>query len=74
MGEGYKIYPQLKNLYTYTKTKNKEEHKNGKIGIGNAGKYQSSGNGGYFSLKDDGDSAVVRFLYNQPDGSDIDYF
>lgn len=45
-----------------------------KIGIGNAGKYQSSGNGGYFSLKDDGDSAVVRFLYNQPDGSDIDYF
>lgn len=45
-----------------------------KIGIRNAGKYQSSGNGGYFSLKDDGDSAVVRFLYNQPDGSDIDYF
>lgn len=45
-----------------------------RIGIGNAGKYQSSGNGGYFSLKDDGDSAVVRFLYNQPDGSDIDYF
>lgn len=45
-----------------------------KIGIGNAGKYQGSGNGGYFSLRDDGDSAVVRFLYNQPDGSDIDYF
>lgn len=45
-----------------------------RIGIGNAGKYQGSSNGGYFSLRDDGDNAVVRFLYNQPDGSDIDYF
>ena len=45
-----------------------------KIGLGNAGKYTSNGNGGYFTLVDDGDSAVVRFLYDQPDGSDIDYF
>lgn len=46
-----------------------------RIGIGNVGKYvQSGNNGGYFSLKDDGDSATVRFLYNQPDGSDMDFY
>lgn len=45
-----------------------------RIGITNVGKYQGGNNGGYFTLSDDGDSATVRFLYNQPDGSDIDFF
>lgn len=46
-----------------------------KININKAGQYQQQGGASeFFALKDDGDSARVRFLYACPDGSDIDYF
>ena len=45
-----------------------------KISIKDAGKYASSAAGDYFSLKDDGDIARVRFLYEEEDGSDLDYY
>lgn len=45
-----------------------------KININNSGKYASSGSNDFFSLQDDGDIARVRMLYDQPDGSDLDYF
>lgn len=45
-----------------------------KISIGNSGNYTTSGGGDYFTLKDDGDTAEVRFLYDQADGSDMDYY
>lgn len=45
-----------------------------KINIGNAGKYTSAGGSEYFSLKDDGDIAEVRFLYEDPSGQDMDYY
>ena len=40
-----------------------------KISIKDAGKYASSAAGDYFSLKDDGDIARVRFLYEEEDVS-----
>jgi hypothetical protein len=46
----------------------------GKISIQDTGKYSSGGNNDFFQLADDGDVAVVRFLYDQEDGSDIDYY
>ena len=45
-----------------------------KLNIKNAGKYSSNGTNEYFMLKDDGDTARVRFLYDDPDGADIDFF
>lgn len=45
-----------------------------KINIGNAGKYTSVQTSEYFTLKDDGDIAEVRFLYEDPNGADMDYY
>ena len=45
-----------------------------KLNIKNAGKYTSNGGSEYFTLKDDGDTARVRFLYDDPDANDIDFF
>ena len=45
-----------------------------KLNIKNAGKYTSNGASEYFTLKDDGDTARVRLLYEVPDGADIDFF
>lgn len=45
-----------------------------KISIQNSGKYSSGSTNDFFSLADDGDTARVRFLYEQPDGSDLDYY
>lgn len=39
----------------------------GSFGIGDADKYGGNGGTGYFSLKNDGDSAFVRFLYETPE-------
>ncbi len=44
-----------------------------KISIQNAGKYSQSAND-FFSLENDGDVKKVRFLYQEPDGSDMDYY
>lgn len=44
-----------------------------KISINDAGKFSSTSSE-YFTLKDDGDIAEVRFLYDEPDGSDMDYY
>lgn len=44
-----------------------------RINMKDSGKF-ASGTSDYFSLKDDGDTAKVRFLYNEPDGSDMDYY
>lgn len=46
----------------------------GKINIKDSGKFQQTGGSDFFTLKDDGDTAKVRFLYTELDGSDIDYF
>ena len=45
-----------------------------KISINKSGQYQQNGNSEFFTLKDDGDTARVRFLYSDPNGEDIDYF
>lgn len=45
-----------------------------KISINKTGEYATSGGGEFFTLKDDGDLATVRFLYDEKDGSDMDYF
>lgn len=45
-----------------------------KISLANSGKYSSGGANDFFTLADDGDIARVRFLYEEPDGSDVDYF
>lgn len=45
-----------------------------RINIKNAGKYTNNGGSEYFTLKDDGDTARVRFLYDDPDANDIDFF
>lgn len=45
-----------------------------RINLNQAGNFTQSGGGGFFSLKDDGDSAKVRFLYEEHDGSDVDFF
>lgn len=46
----------------------------GRINISNAGKYGSNNGSEFFTLEDDGDIARVRMLYDQPDGSDLDYY
>lgn len=46
----------------------------GRIGLGSAGKFASGGDALFFTLADDGDSAEVSFLYDNPDGTDIDYY
>lgn len=45
-----------------------------KISLANSGKYSSVATNDFFTLADDGDVARVRFLYEEPDGSDVDYF
>lgn len=45
-----------------------------RININNSGKYTNNGGTTFFSLPDDGDVAKVRFLYDQEDGSDLDYY
>ena len=44
------------------------------MSMNNAGKFASQGNNDFFFLADDGDVASVRMLYDQPDGSDMDYY
>ena len=46
----------------------------GRVSISKSGSYGSASANGFFSLADDKDSAVVTFLYEEEDGSDIDYF
>lgn len=46
----------------------------GRMSISNSGKFASQGNNDFFFLADDGDVASVRMLYDQPDGSDMDYY
>lgn len=47
----------------------------GRISINNAGQYASSSDQpNWFFLDDDGHSALVTFLYEEEDGSDLDYF
>lgn len=45
-----------------------------KISLQDSGKFSTGGQGGFFSLADDGDIAKVRFLYEEEDGSDVDYY
>lgn len=45
-----------------------------RISLADAGKYSQGGANDFFSLQDDGDIARVRFLYQEPDGSDVDYY
>lgn len=45
-----------------------------KINLLDAGKFGTQGANDFFTLADDGDVARVRFLYEEPDGSDIDYY
>lgn len=45
-----------------------------RININNSGKYTNNGGTTFFGLQDDGDVAKVRFLYDQEDGSDLDYY
>lgn len=44
----------------------------GKIKINEAENYKSGSSAGFFNLKDDHDTAVVRFMYNDIDDVDID--
>ena len=46
----------------------------GRVNINKSGSYGSATANGFFSLADDKDSAVVTFLYEEEDGSDMDYF
>lgn len=46
----------------------------GRVSINKSGSYGSATANGFFSLADDKDSAVVTFLYEEEDGSDMDYF
>ena len=45
-----------------------------RVSIANSGKFSSGSNNDFFTLADDGDSAVVTLLYDDPEGADIDYF
>lgn len=45
-----------------------------RVSIKESGKYGTGTANGFFSLADDGDSAVVTFLYEDPNGEDMDYF
>lgn len=45
-----------------------------KISLQNAGKYSTGGSNDFFTLQDDGDVARVRFLYEDPEGEDVDYY
>ena len=44
-----------------------------KINLTDVGKYTQTGSD-FFTLKDDGDTARVRFLYDDPEGGDMDFF
>lgn len=44
-----------------------------KLALSDSGKFSQSGTE-FFLLKDDGDTTVIRFLYEANDGSDIDYY
>lgn len=46
----------------------------GRMSMNNSGKFASQGNNDFFFLANDGDMASVRMLYDQPDGSDMDYY
>ena len=46
----------------------------GRMSMNNSGKFATQGNNDFFFLADDGDVASVRMLYDQPDGSDMDYY
>lgn len=46
----------------------------GRMSMNNTGKFATQGNNDFFFLADDGDVASVRMLYDQPDGSDMDYY
>lgn len=46
----------------------------GRMSMNNSGRFASQGNNDFFFLADDGDVASVRMLYDQPDGSDMDYY
>lgn len=46
----------------------------GRMSMNNSGKFASQSNNDFFFLADDGDVASVRMLYDQPDGSDMDYY
>lgn len=45
----------------------------GRINLSDAGKYTQSGSE-YFVLADDGDTARVRLLYDDPTGADFDFY
>ena len=45
----------------------------GRMSMNNSGKFATQGNNDFFFLADDGDVASVRMMYDQPDGSDMDY-
>ena len=44
-----------------------------KINLTDAGKYTQTGSD-FFILADDGDTARVRFLYDDPQGGDMDFY
>lgn len=44
-----------------------------RLGLNQAGRFNSGGTD-YFSLADDGDKAVVTFLYDDPEGNDVDFY
>ena len=45
-----------------------------RISMNDSGRFGSSQGGEWFTLRDDGDAALVTFLYTDPDGEDVDYF
>lgn len=45
-----------------------------KISLNDAGKFASQSSNDYFTLENDGDTARVRFLYDDPNGEDVDYY
>ena len=45
-----------------------------RISIKDSGKFSNTGANDFFALADDGDVASVRFLYECPEGSDVDYY
>lgn len=45
-----------------------------KINLADSGKFATQSANEFFTLAEDGDIARVRFLYQEEDGSDVDYF
>lgn len=46
----------------------------GRVSIQKSGSFSTSSNNDFFVLADDGDSAIVTLLYDDPNGEDVDYF